>query len=146
MTNEHYLYVSYALDGLFTIGLSLCVCRWLYRSHERLVDAVAVKPWTTVLKRAFPFGIILPALIGFLAVSYTATGCGDRDYKSIVADREYLIAKSHEQISGALNWTALAVFAWGILVVLILATSPAFPSKTKASQEGRLNESSDRGL
>ena len=80
------------------------------------------------------------ALVGFLSVSYTAGGCGDLEYKRIIADREYLIAKSHEQISGAFHWTAFAVFAWGILVVLILATSPKTPPESAEIPEGSRNE------
>ena len=144
MTNEHYLYVSYAIDGLFTLGLSLCVFGWLRRSHAGLADAAVVRPWATFLKRSFLFGMVLPAMLGYLSVSYTAVSCDDLAYKDVIADREWLIAKSHQQISGAFHWTAFAVFAWGILVVLILATCPRTPPESAEIPEGSRNENGNR--
>ena len=139
MTNEQYLYVSYVLAGLFTIALSLCVYAWLRRPFGRVADASAGDHWAAVLKRSFPVGMILPALVGFLSVSYTAGGCRSRAYKDIVGNRDFLIAKSHEQVSGALHWTAFAVFVWGILVILVLATSRpnALESKDDSGEETR---------
>lgn len=138
MTNEQYLYLSYTLDGLFTIALSLCVCKWLYGSHAKVVEAAAPKNWATVLKRAFPFAMTLSALGGFLSVSYTATGCGDLSYDAIIKDRDYLVEKGLDQLSGAFNFTAFAVFLWGLLVVLILATSrPLPPGATGTSDDAR---------
>jgi hypothetical protein len=124
MTNEQFLHVSYTLDASFTIALSFCVYRWLSRCHAGVVDAAAAKPWATFLKGSFPFAIVLPGLVGFLSVSYTATGCGDLSYDKVVKDRDILIQKGLDQVSGAFHWTALAVFVWGFLVILILATSP----------------------
>ena len=144
MTNEQYLHVSYTLDALFTVALSLCVYRWLSRCHAGVVDAAAVKPWATVLKRSFPFAIVLPALVGFLSVSYTVTSCGDFPYDSVVKNRDLLIEKGLDQVSGALNWTTLAVFVWGFLVILILATSPLLPAKAKGNPDDIRNEGVNR--
>jgi hypothetical protein len=98
------------------------------------VDAAAAKPWAAILKRSFPIAIFLSALIGFLSVSYTATACGELPYDHVVESRDTLIEKGLDQVSGAFNWTALAVFVWGFLVILILGTSPSIPLRSQGKR------------
>ncbi len=81
-----------------------------------------------MLKRLLPWGLLLPALLGFVSVSYQ--GCNRITYEQIVQSRGYLVAKNQEQISSVLLHILVAVVFWNIIVILIL----------KYAQNGR-NES-----
>ena len=65
----------------------------------------------------FPAGLVLPAFLGFVAVSYR--GCG-KPYEEIVKERSYLIQKNQEQISSILFWIAVALLFWDLIIVLAL--------------------------
>lgn len=65
----------------------------------------------------FPAGLFLPALLGFISVSYY--GCS-MTYDKIVKDRSYLIHKNQEQISSILLWIAGALLFWNLILVLAL--------------------------
>jgi len=81
-----------------------------------------------MLKRLLPWGLLLPALLGFVSVSYQ--GCNWITYEQIVQSRGYLVAKNQEQISSVLLYILVAVVFWNVIVILIL----------KYAQNGR-NES-----
>jgi len=81
-----------------------------------------------MLKRLLPWGLLLPALLGFVSVSYQ--GWNRITYEQIVQSRGYLVAQNQEQISSVLLYILVAVVFWNVIVILIL----------KYSQNGR-NES-----
>ena len=71
-----------------------------------------------MLKRLFPCGFVLPALLGFVTVSYRS--CDRTTYTEIVASRGYLIEKNQEQISSILLYILAAVVFWNLVALLIL--------------------------
>ncbi|MGB7284313.1 MAG: hypothetical protein WBE13_18755 [Candidatus Acidiferrum sp.] len=84
-------------------------------------------PWKSVrdlLMRLFPAGIVLPALLGFVSVSYR--GCDMQEYGKIIANREYLEAKNQEQVSASSMHVVWAVFAWCALIAILLAVKRRF--------------------
>jgi hypothetical protein len=68
---------------------------------------------------------VLPALAGFLSVDYY--GCY-RNYATIVADRSYLFDKNQEQLMRACLYLMVAIFVWGVIVLISLATRPENPT------------------
>jgi len=121
MTDERFLIVSYVLGGLASLGLAIMACAWLRRSFGQIAEAIPHGEHARILKRAFPVGTILYALAGFLSVSYMAGGCEkERTYQKIIADHGYLLAKNHEQIAKVCDSLTVAVFLWGIVVLLVL--------------------------
>jgi len=65
----------------------------------------------------FPAGLILPAFLGFITVSYR--GCG-KSYEEIVKERSYLVRINQEQISSILLWTAAALLFWDLVILFAL--------------------------
>lgn len=118
MGNEEFLISSYFLVGAFCTCLGLAAYLWLRRPAERIFGALHREHWQTILKKSFPASIILFALSGFLSVSYY--GCEARKYTNIVSDRSYIITVNERQISETLSSIALAVFAWTVMVLMVL--------------------------
>lgn len=121
MSDERFLIVSYVLGGLASLGLAVAAFAWLRRSFGQIADALPYPEYARILKRSFPVGTILYAVAGFLSVSYMAAGCEkERTYEKIIADHAYLVAKNREQIASVCDSLAIAVFFWGIVVLLAL--------------------------
>jgi hypothetical protein len=125
MSNEQYLIVSYFIVGGLAIVIAIAVCAYLRRPLEGLASAFPNRDLASVLKRLFPAALVLPALVGFLSVSYRS--CQHESYQAIIADRSYLVAKNQEQLSAICFFLMLAVLAWGIVVLLSLVTKPKQP-------------------
>jgi hypothetical protein len=71
-----------------------------------------------MLQRLFPCGFVLPALLGFVSVSYQS--CNRTSYEEIVQSRSYLVEKNLGQISSVLFFILVAVLFWDVVVLLIL--------------------------
>ena len=71
-----------------------------------------------MLKRLLPWGLLLPALLGFVSASYQ--GWNRITYEQIVQSRGYLVAQNQEQISSVLLYILVAVVFWDVIVLLIL--------------------------
>jgi hypothetical protein len=69
------------------------------------------------LKRLFPVGMLFPALLGFVSVSYQS--CDRQTYAKIVENRSYLVEKNQEQISSILVSIVIAVLVWDALILLL---------------------------
>lgn len=121
MTNEQFLIVSY----FFIAGLSILIgCGtyvWLRESFAQTVTGLPWKGIQSLLKRLFPIGLLFPALLGFISVSYR--GCPAKEYDEIIADRSYLTGKSQEQIGASLIHVAWAILAWCALIAILLAVA-----------------------
>ena len=128
MTNERYLIASYFAGAALSAGLGSMVYLFLRRPFAGVADAASGKRLSSMLKRLLPWGLLFPALLGFVSVSYQ--GCGRTSYEEIVQNRSYLVEKNQEQISSVLLYILVAVVFWDVIVLLIL----------KYSQNGR-NES-----
>jgi hypothetical protein len=128
MTNERYLIASYFAGAALSAGLGTMVYLFLRRSFGGVADAASGKRLSSMLKRLLPWGLLFPALLGFVTVSYQ--GCGRTTYEEIIQNRSYLVEKNQEQISSVLLYILVAVVFWDVIVLLIL----------KYAQNGR-NES-----
>jgi len=117
MTNEQYLIVSYFAVAAVSILLGTLVYFYLRRSFGELVEAAAGMHFPTILKKLFPCGLILPALLGFISVSYSS--CNHDTYEKIVQNRQYLVEKNHEQLSSILLFLLIAILVWNVVLILV---------------------------
>ena len=118
MTNERYLIASYFAGAALSTGLGAMVYLFLRRPFGGVADAASGKRLSSTLKRLLPCGLLFPALLGFVSVSYQS--CGRRTYEEIVQNRSYLVEKNQEQISSVLLYILVAVVFWDVIVLLIL--------------------------
>jgi hypothetical protein len=135
MTNERYLIVSYFVCATLAIALGVVVYLALRRSFAGVADAAPGKGLPSMLKRLLPCGLVLPALFGFVSVSYQS--CDRTTYTEIVASRGYLVAKNQEQIASILLYILAAVVFWNLAALLILRVSCDGGEAPKASQLDR---------
>jgi hypothetical protein len=124
MSNEQYLIVSYFFVGVLSILIAMAAYAFLRRPLAGLAGTFPNRNLSSVLKKLFPAGLVLPALAGFLSVSYQS--CHE-SYQSIIADRSYLVGKNQQQISAICFFLMLAVLGWGVVVLLSLVTQPKQP-------------------
>ena len=118
MTDEQYLYVSYFAAiavGLFFAAVTAVI---LVRPHYRATAGIAVKKLGAILRRVFPVWLVLAVLLGFMSVGYF--DCGHSSYESIVTDRPHLISKTQEHASHMAMYLAIAVTAYGFVLILFL--------------------------
>jgi hypothetical protein len=120
LTNEQYLIVSYFVCAVFSIAAGILVYLYLRRPFAAVAESAPGKHLPTILKRLFPCGLIFPALLGFLSISYR--GCSE-SYESIIAHRNFLVSKNHQQISAVLFYVVVAVLFWNLIGLLILRSS-----------------------
>jgi hypothetical protein len=113
--------MSYFVCAVLSVAAALLVYLYLRRSFASVAESASGKHLPTLLKRLFPCGLIFPALLGFLSVSYY-DGCSST-YEGIVANRELLVAKNHQQISAILFYVVVAVLVWNFIALLILRSS-----------------------
>ncbi|HEX2711020.1 MAG TPA: hypothetical protein VHM88_02190 [Candidatus Acidoferrales bacterium] len=118
MTIERYLIVSYFVCAALSVAVGTLVFFLLRRPFGGVADAVSGKHFPSTLKRLFPLGLVLPALLGFLSVSYWS--CQQKTYEKIVQSRRYLVGKNQEQISSTLLSILVAVLFWDVVALLIL--------------------------
>jgi hypothetical protein len=117
MSNEHYLIVSYFASAAISVALGTLVYFFLRRSFGSLAETASGRRFPDVLKRLFPWGLIFPALMGFVSVSYSS--CNHETYEKIVQHREYLIQKNQEQLSKVLLFLVIAILVWNLVLVLV---------------------------
>src|SRR5438034_2687162 len=117
MTNDSYLVVSYVVCAVFSMVLGTLVYLSLRRPFADVADAAPRKHVRSILKRLLPVGLLFPALLGFVSVSYQS--CNRQTYAKIVESRDYLIAKNREQISSTLLSIVVAVLVWDAVILLL---------------------------
>jgi len=117
MNNEQYLSVSYFACAVVSVALGLVAYFYLRRSFCALADSASGERFSTMLKRLFPFGLVLPALLGFFSVSYAS--CDRTTYEKIVQSRRYLVEKNQEQLSSTLFSLVVAILFWDLLLILV---------------------------
>jgi hypothetical protein len=121
LTNDRYLIVSYFVCAALSVAAGILVYLYLRRPFAGVADAASGKHLPTILKRLLPCGLVFPALLGFLSVSYR--GCNRTTYTEIVESRSYLVAKNQEQISAILFYVLVAVLFWNLIALLILRST-----------------------
>lgn len=118
MTNDRYLIVSYFVCASLSVALGAWVYAYLRRSFAGVAEAAAGRQLSAMLKRLSPAGLIFPAALGFLSVSYQS--CNRTTYAEIVASRGYLLGKNYQQISATLFFILIAILFWNLVAILIL--------------------------
>ena len=109
--------MSYFVCAAISVAAGILVYVYLRRPFAALAESAPGKHLPTILKRLFPCGLIFPALLGFLSVSYR--GCNE-SYESIIAHRDFLVSINQNQISAILFYTVIAVLFWNLVALLIL--------------------------
>jgi hypothetical protein len=105
------------LSVLLSIALGTLVYLFLRRPFAVVADAAPRKSLRSILKRLFPIGLLFPALLGFVSVSYQS--CDRQTYAKIVESRSYLVQKNQEQISSTLFSIMVAVLIWDVVILLL---------------------------
>jgi hypothetical protein len=118
MSNEQYLVYSYFCAALLAVLLGAITYLWLRRSFTDIARFLPSKWAGSFLGKLLAPGLILPALAGFLAVTFY--DCHKKTYRDVVSDRDYLEAKTRELIRAPLNYIVIALFVWGIIVLIAL--------------------------
>jgi len=122
MTNERYLIASYFVCAALSAALGTLVYFFLQRSFGKVLDATSGKRLSSILKTLFPCGLLIPALLGFVSISYR--GCERTTYAQIVQSRRYLVEKNQEQISSVLLTILVAVLFWNVVLFFVLKYAP----------------------
>ncbi len=117
MTNEQYLIASYFAGAAISIVLGTLVYFYLRRSFGEFVETASGNRLPSVLKKLFPCGVIFPALMGFISVTYLS--CNHETYEKIVQNRQYLVEKNHEQLSSILLSLLIAILVWNVLLIFV---------------------------
>ena len=117
MTNDTYLVVSYVVCAALSIALGTLVYLFLRRPFAVVADAAPRKNLRSILKRLFSIGLLFPALLGFVSVSYQS--CDRQTYAKIVESRSYLVQKNQKQISSTLLSIVVAVLVWDVVILLL---------------------------
>ena len=119
MSNERYLIVSYFFFAVVCPGMGILAYLILRRPFERIAEAI-VENSGALLKRALAVSMTTVAVLGFLGYSYNQKGCVS--YQQVISNRYFLVEANVKQVQGAADWIAWTVLAWGLVVVIFLAT------------------------
>jgi hypothetical protein len=118
VTNEAYLPVSYFAAAAGGVALAAATAAVLARPGREATAEHAPGPLARIVRRVLPTWLILAALMGFASVTYF--DCGHDSYSKIVADRDHLVHKTGEQASAISNYLAVALAAYGLVLVFFL--------------------------
>lgn len=119
MANDTYLVISYAVALSIVVATARACIGVLRGSFSRLTHRAANVRFARLLQTCFPLGLMLPALTGFLSVSFVS--CSRSSYGEIVADRAYLVQKNQEQLLTSLYCLLGALAVWSLIAVVVLA-------------------------
>lgn len=117
MTNEQYLIASYFASAAVSITLGTLLYFYLRRSFGEIAKTASGRGFPAILKKLFPYGLVFPALMGFISVTYSS--CNHETHEKIVLNREYLVEKNQEQLSSTLLSLVIAILAWNVVLVLV---------------------------
>ncbi|MGB2677717.1 MAG: hypothetical protein WAN12_11605 [Candidatus Acidiferrum sp.] len=117
MTNEQYLIASYFASAAVSVALGTLVYFYLRRSFDAIAETSSGRRFPDILKKLFPLGLIFPALLGFISVTYAS--CNHETYEKIVQNREYLVEKNQEQLSSIMFSLLIAILVWNLVLVLV---------------------------
>ena len=116
MTNEQYLYISYFAAAAAGVGLAALTAIILAYPNRLATESHLLPQLGKFLRRAFPSWLVLMVLLGFMSVSYTEC----RTYTEVVADRNYLIDKTQQQLYRMSICLAVALMAYAVVSMLFL--------------------------
>ena len=118
MTNDHYLILSYFVCATLSVVLGTLAYLFFRHPFAALATATSQNRLRSALKRLFPLGLVFPAVLGFVSVSYIS--CNRTSYEEIVQSRAYLFSKNQEQISSILLSIVTAVLVWDVVIIFVL--------------------------
>ena len=121
MTNEQYLNLSYSVGAVLSVLLSVLVYLFLRRPFTDVADAAGRTHLRSVLKKLFPLGLLFPALLGFVSVSYLS--CDRTNFEEVVRSRAYLVEKSQQQMSSILFSIVVAILVWDVILLFVVKHS-----------------------
>lgn len=133
MTNDQYLVVSYFVTAAFSLVIGLCAFFWLRAPLRSFCSALPWKGLRRLLANVFPAGLVLPALLGFLSVSYF--GCDKDSYEKIVASRDYLEQKNLEQLAASFAYVFYAACVWSVILAIALWAKKRMGTAAEATEE-----------
>ena len=117
MTNEQYLFVSYALVGLVTLGLGWATGRYLRGGLAGTPERLRSTHLAPLLRRVFSPSFALLALAGFFSVSYR--GCqSSTTYQEIIADRSRLVDTNYAQLGASVEYLSYGLLGWTLILVI----------------------------
>jgi len=117
MSNEQYLIASYFASAAVSVALGTLVYFYLRRSFGEIAETAPGEKFPAILKRLFPFGLVFPALMGFISVSYSS--CNHETYEKTVQDRTYLVERNQAQLSATLLSLLIAILVWNLVLVFV---------------------------
>ena len=118
MTNEQYLIASYFLVAGLCAVLAALTYGFLRRPFEVTAEFVSGGRLRAMLKKIFPVGLLLPALLAFTSIAYET--CSVDTYEGVIRNRAYLVQRNQQQISRALLFLVIAVLFWDLVIVFVL--------------------------
>ena len=135
MSNSEYLTLSYFLVAAGSLVIGGAALIWLWKPLREFAAALPWKAFRQFLVKLFPAGIVLPALLGFVSVSYY--GCEVDTYQKVIADRKYLEDKNLEQISASLQYVVYAVVVWCVILAVVVVIKRRSERNAPAVAPGR---------
>lgn len=134
MSNENYLIISYFVIFFISLGLGIITFRIL---KSPVFSITRNNKLGKFIRKVFPIGIILPALIGFLSVSYKT--CDVDTYQKIIKNRSYIIGKNQEQLSKTFDYIVIALVIWMLVIMIYFFYKKGIPQSHKSKRpEGYL--------
>lgn len=116
MTNEQFLYLSYFAAAAGGIGLAVLTAIALARPNRQATEDKFLPQLGRFLRRVFPFWLILMVLLAFISVNYMEC----RSYTEVIADRDYIIDKTQQQVYRMSICLAIALMAYAVVLLLYL--------------------------
>lgn len=136
MTNEKYLYISYFASIILGLILTTVTLVILRRPHQEATMEAKIKKFGSLMRRIFPFWMVVTVLLAFISVSYI--DCNHTNYAQVVADRNHLIVKTQQQVSNMSLWLAIALFTYCfVFVFFLLIKARAKRFQNKITQKAR---------
>lgn len=116
MTNGQFLYLSYFAAAAGGIGLAVLTAIALARPNRQATEDKFLHQLGRFLRRVFPFWLILMVLLAFISVNYMEC----RSYTEVIADRDYIIDKTQQQVYRMSICLAIALMAYAVVLLLYL--------------------------
>lgn len=116
MTNEQFLYLSYFSAAAGGIGLVVLTAIALARPNRQATEDKFLPHLGKFLRRVFPSWLILMVLLAFISVNYMEC----HNYAEVIADRDYIIDKTQQQVYRMSICLAVALMAYATVLLLYL--------------------------
>ena len=116
MTNEAYMIASYFTMGGVSILIGLITYVVMRKPFKAALEVYSSEKVIRIFRRTFLYGLVFPAIAGFMSVSYYS--CSQDTYEKVVAKRDYLIGRNFEQTEAIFTYLLLALFVWTLIITV----------------------------